>query len=72
MPQDKIAVEYLKGGRVKITTDEVSGPNHMAAENVIRYLAELMGGAVTKQSRGKQHVHTHEHSHEHTHEHGHE
>jgi len=69
MAEDKIIVDHLGGGRIKITTDEVSGPNHMAAENALAYLARLMGGPVERKSRGKMAVHSHTHDQTHSHEH---
>lgn len=72
MPQeDIIYVEFVgeAGEMIKLTTDKISGPNHMKAEDLIAGLAKGTGGQVTRTSKGTPHVHSHEHTHEHTHEH---
>lgn len=71
MPQqDRMFVEFLDNGLIKVTTDEISGPNHMSAEEFITFLARGQGGAVERSRRtDKQGMSHHEHTHEHTHEH---
>jgi len=34
MNEDVVTIEYLEDGSVKVTTDAVSGPNHMSAEKL--------------------------------------
>lgn len=58
---DNISIEILADGTLKVTTDEVSGPNHMNAEQLLKYLGELAGGKTTRQRRGHHHHHEHEH-----------
>jgi hypothetical protein len=68
---DVIYVEFIgeAGEMLKLTTDKISGPNHMKAEELLGALARGVGGAVTRQSKGTPHVHIHEQEHTHTHEH---
>jgi len=67
---DAIEVEILPDGTVKVTTDAVSGPNHMNAESLLRDMALALGGAVDRQRRKEMHHHHHHHHHHgHTHRH---
>lgn len=69
-PEDSIIIEFLPNGLLKLTTDPISGPNHMTAEELVTALARGMGGTVERARRtDKQGVaHSHQHG-EHTHEH---
>jgi hypothetical protein len=58
---DTIQWEILQDGTVTITTDAISGPNHQSADEMLKHLAELLGGDVSIQKRRKGHVHPHEH-----------
>lgn len=61
MPNDDILdVEILEDGTVKITTSKVSAANHMAADQMLTYLARLTGGETTVTKRTKS-VHSHAH-----------
>lgn len=51
MADDNISIEILKDGSLKITTDKISGPNHVRAESLIRELIELSGGKADKKHR---------------------
>ena len=69
---DTIAIEILDDGTIKVTTDPISGPNHLNAEQFLRLLAELAGGETTRTRRviaSLAHVlaaHTHDgHTHSH-------
>jgi len=66
---DELIIEFIGNGMIKVTTDKISGPNHMKAEDFLASLARGQGGAVTRTSRGSSKPHVHEHTHEHTHEH---
>lgn len=41
---DIIQCEILADGTLKLETDRISGPNHMAAESLFRELAKAQGG----------------------------
>jgi len=65
MKEDKIEIEVMPDGLIKVTTEKVSAANHMGAEKMLDFLARLMGGETTITRRTKS-VHTHAHSHEET------
>lgn len=65
---DKIEIEILPDGSLKITTDRISGPNHMNAEALLREVATLAGGTVTSKHKPGLQRHTHTHG-GHTHQH---
>lgn len=52
MKQDRIEVEILADGTIKITTDKVSAANHANAAQLMREIAELAGGPVTSHRKG--------------------
>ena len=51
MGDDNISIEILKDGTLKITTDKISGPNHIKAEALIREIIELSGGKAERKHR---------------------
>jgi hypothetical protein len=74
MPQPKgtIAVDILADGTIRAETGDMGGVAHKAADDFLKYLAELLGGTVTdaKVERGHQHHHDHRHGdtdHHHSH-----
>jgi len=62
MGEDTINIEILADGTIKAETDKISGPNHLNADNFLKWIAEQAGGEKSRQRRG-----THSHSHEHHH-----
>ncbi len=66
MTEDKIEVEILPDGTIKVTTDPISQPNHVGADRLLALFGELAGGAVTITKRAK-HGHTHAATKTHTH-----
>ena len=57
---DKIYIEIEEDGTISVTTDSISGANHLSAENFIKNMAELAGGVKTTKKRNKYgytHVH---------------
>jgi hypothetical protein len=62
---DEILIEILEDGNIKITTDPVSGPNHMSAEGLLRTIGEIAGSTTrarrvrTQTTSQKQHIHGH-------------
>lgn len=63
MKSDTIKFEILEDGTISLTTDQVSGPNHVSADQLLRELAELVGGEVKISKRNKFHVHANLHDH---------
>jgi hypothetical protein len=70
MSEDIMKYEILLDGTIKLTSDPISGPNHMSAEQFFRTVGQLSGGEVTRVKRTD--VHGHGHVHDHDHEHGHD
>ena len=68
MSQDQIQFEILADGTISVTTDQVSGQNHVSADQLLKQLDEVCGGPVTIKKRPKGHTHTH-HGHQHHHHH---
>lgn len=63
MSADKITVEILPDGTLKLETDEVSMANHTNAENLLKQIASDCGGpTVIRHKHGKA-GHSHSHSH---------
>jgi hypothetical protein len=62
---DKIDIEILDDGTLKISTDKVSMPNHAGAEALIREMVKAMGGEVKRTKKSGQ-LHEHDgHFHQH-------
>jgi hypothetical protein len=57
MQHDDITVEILADGRVKVSTDQISAGNHLSADQLLSFLARLLGGET--QSHPKAHAHRH-------------
>jgi len=52
---DRMRITLLPGGLVKVETDQVTGPNHLSADRLIRGLEHDLGGE-TQVERKKQGV----------------
>lgn len=61
---DKIKIEILPSGDIKIDTDKISMPSHLNAERFLADVGRLAGGTVTKKHKHGFVEHTHTHSHE--------
>jgi hypothetical protein len=53
MKTNTIKVEILEDGTISVTTDDLAGPNHRSADELLDQLADLTGGAVTKRKRSR-------------------
>jgi hypothetical protein len=51
--QDNIHFEILEDGTISVTTDGISGTNHLSADKLLAQLGELMGGAVSIKKRSR-------------------
>ena len=58
---DKMYIEIEDDGTISVTTDGISGTNHLSAENFIKDMAKLAGGIKTTKKRNK-YSYTHVHS----------
>ncbi|HWQ32304.1 MAG TPA: hypothetical protein VNQ79_05430 [Blastocatellia bacterium] len=65
MNEKSITVEILPDGRVKVETGDLSGPQHMKADQFLREMARLLGGDVTVEKLNHHHHHHHHHNHNH-------
>lgn len=61
MAQDNFTVEILSDGSVKVITDGISQPNHRAADEFLKFLAEKLGGEVETIKRPQAYHHHHAH-----------
>lgn len=57
--KDKIEIEILPDGTLKMTTDKISAPNHGKFEMLIREIVAMAGGAYTSKQRPGTTSHTH-------------
>ena len=62
MKTDSIQYEILEDGTISVTTDAVSGINHVSADKLLARMFELAGGLVTVKKRNRLEV-GHAHSH---------
>ena len=61
--KNEMDIIVLGDGTVRVETGEVGGPEHMAAEKMLAWLAKELGGETTRVRRGHAHHHHHEHVH---------
>jgi hypothetical protein len=54
---DKINIEILEDGQLKITTDSISAVNHCSADELLKMISDLMGGTSTKTKTRQSHIH---------------
>ena len=56
---DRMRITILPGGLVKVETDQVTGPNHLSADRLIRGLEQDLGGdpQVERKKQGVLHEH---------------
>lgn len=55
--QSQIKFEILEDGTISITTDDLAGPNHHSADELLKQLGETLGGTVDVKKRNRFHVH---------------
>lgn len=56
---DKMEIEVLDDGTLKISTDQISTANHTNAEGLQRELIKVSGGEVDRQKKAGMHYHEH-------------
>ena len=76
MKTDSIRIEILEDGTISVTTDKVSGTNHMSADKLLKSIFDLAGGEVKSRKRTRLEIGPNlgqalsEHTHDgHTHQH---
>jgi len=67
MKEDKMEIEILADGTIKLTSDPISAPNHANAAEFFRTVARMSGGEVKTEKRKDKVHHSHDHEHEHEH-----
>ncbi len=65
LAKGQMRVTILEDGTIKTETGDMAGPSHQAADDFLKDLARLAGGAVTEEKIGKGHHHHHGHAHTH-------
>ena len=69
---DKIRYEILEDGTLSVETDQISGKNHMSADELLASIQRALGGKTDiREKQGHVHAHAHGHSHAHGHDHHH-
>ena len=58
---DIIDIEILDDGTFRALTDDVSGPNHLNAEQLLSEIGRLLGGEAKRERRRAKGVKVHEH-----------
>lgn len=59
--KNDMSITILEDGTVRIDTGEVGGPEHMAAEKMLAWLAKELGGETRRIKRQRTHHHLHNH-----------
>lgn len=67
LDMSEIDITILEDGTVKIETGSVGGPEHMAAEKMLVWISEQLGGETTRVKLAHSHNHDHHHGHRHVH-----
>lgn len=60
---DTLEFTILDDGTIKTETSPISPANHQNAEDFMRDMAQLTGGATTRRKRPGAHTHTHHGNH---------
>lgn len=67
----QMSVTILDDGTVRMETGDMGGVTHKAADDFLKEVQRLLGGAVeVKSTKGQAHHHHHDHEHGHDHQHG--
>ena len=59
MPGDNIKISILEDGTISIDTDEISGPNHVSADEFLTLIEKLTGTKTSEKQKAGYHMHTH-------------
>ena len=60
----EMQIEILADGQIKITTGNLQGEHHTNADEFIKLITQLAGGARETQSTKEHHHHHHSHGHQ--------
>ena len=67
LPKGTIQADILDDGTVRSETGDMGGVTHAAADNFLKLVQQLMGGAVSEAKVAQGHHHTQGHGHDHQH-----
>ena len=66
--KNQFKIEILEDGTISVDSDSFDSTVHKSADEFVKMLGEMMGGAVTvKEKRSHAKAHSHDHSHGHLH-----
>jgi len=54
MNEDQILIEILGDGTIKVSTEKISEESHLTAEQFLSFIAQLLGGPVSKQKQERE------------------
>ena len=58
--EDKIEIQILDDGTIKVITPGISGTNHRNADQMLAMMSKIAGGEMTRENTGKRgHIHKH-------------
>jgi hypothetical protein len=66
---DQMKIEILEDGTISVTTDKISGTNHVSADQFLNEVAKMAGGKRETVKRKERYSHTHSHADGHAHSH---
>lgn len=70
MALGEVNLEILADGTVKWKTGRIPGEHHDDADDMLRELADLLGGDIDRERQAARPGHVHTHGETHVHEHG--
>jgi len=67
---DQLKIEILADGVISVSTDKISGTNHVSADEFLAEVSRLSGGERVTTKKKNRFAHSHSHSHGVVHSHG--
>ena len=67
---DTMKLEILSDGTISVSTDKISGQNHVSADEFLAEIEKLAGGERVTTKKKNRFAHSHSHSHGVVHSHG--
>jgi len=60
---DTMSIEVLADGTISVSTDKISGQNHVSADEFLAEVSKLAGGERVTTKKKNRFAHAHSHSH---------
>ena len=60
---DTMSIEILADGTISVSTDAISGQNHVSADKLLAEVEKMTGGERVTTKKKNKFAHTHTHSH---------